>query len=344
MRVVRDRGRARRGARGSASARPTAAFGDGTLYCERYLERPRHVEVPAARRRARERRRARRARLLGAAAPPEGARGGPCAAARPMSCEARSLDAAIAFGRAIGYRSAGTGRVRRRRRRVLLPRAERPHPGRAPGHRGSRPGSTSSPSSSASPPANPLQQTVARSRARRRGSPLCRGSTHVSPSDRIDRRGFVLPSDSLSQLPPRPRYRVDAGSRKATRSGSSYDSDDRQGHRSRSRPRRGARPARHRSRGDRSRGCDDQPCRSSAGSSRIPYVRAGEATTAFLTENPPLRPSPTPPPSRSPGIDLGGSTCPRPAPAPPPDVDTSIAVPRPAQRGERPSSRRCRAR
>ena len=51
---------------------------------------------------------ARRARLLGAAAPPEGARGGPGSPARPGELREALLEAAVAFGRAIGYRSAGT--------------------------------------------------------------------------------------------------------------------------------------------------------------------------------------------------------------------------------------------
>ncbi len=60
-----------------------------------------------------------------------------------------------------------------------------------------------------------------------------------------------------------------------------------------------------------------------------PVLRAGEATTAFLTENPPLGPLPllrAPEPwSRPWRLNL-----PAPAPAPPPDVDTSIAVHGPA--------------
>ena len=62
----------------------------------------------AARRRARERRRARRARLLGAAPPPEGARGGAGSRGSTPGCATALLEAAVAFGRAIGYRSAGT--------------------------------------------------------------------------------------------------------------------------------------------------------------------------------------------------------------------------------------------
>jgi acetyl/propionyl-CoA carboxylase alpha subunit len=55
-----------------------------------------------------------------------------------------------------------------------------------------------------------------------------------------------------------------------------------------------------------------------------PLVRAGETTTAFLTENPPLTPAPVraaAPPWRTPfRLNL-----PSPAPAPPPDVTAAVA-------------------
>ncbi len=44
MRVVRSQAELD-DALAAAGREATAAFGDGTLYCERYLERPRHVEV-----------------------------------------------------------------------------------------------------------------------------------------------------------------------------------------------------------------------------------------------------------------------------------------------------------
>ena len=90
---------------------------------------------PAARRHARHRARARRTRLLGAAAPSEGARGIAVARARrraPRSDERRG-GALRARDR---LRRCGDRRVRARRPRVLLPRAERTDPGRASGHRG----------------------------------------------------------------------------------------------------------------------------------------------------------------------------------------------------------------
>ena len=44
MRIVRSAGRAGRRARGGA-AEAEAGFGDDRVYLERYLERPRHVEI-----------------------------------------------------------------------------------------------------------------------------------------------------------------------------------------------------------------------------------------------------------------------------------------------------------
>ena len=90
-------------------------------------------------------RRAGRARLLGAAAQPEGDRGN--AGARPhRRLSASSLLAtAVRLGEAVGYRSAGTVEFvyDTHERRVLLPRSEHPPAGRARRHRGShrrRPG------------------------------------------------------------------------------------------------------------------------------------------------------------------------------------------------------------
>ena len=69
-----------------------AAFGDGTLYVER-LDRTAAARRGAGlRRRARPRRAPVRARVLGAAAPPEGDRGEPVARARRRRCAQRMTE------------------------------------------------------------------------------------------------------------------------------------------------------------------------------------------------------------------------------------------------------------
>jgi acetyl/propionyl-CoA carboxylase alpha subunit len=106
MRVVRDEAELA-DASAAAGREAAGAFGDGTLYYERYLERPRHVEV----------------QLLADASGTVHALGErDCSVQRRhqkvleespapnLSSELRAalLEAAIAFGKAIGYRSAGT--------------------------------------------------------------------------------------------------------------------------------------------------------------------------------------------------------------------------------------------
>ncbi|MFO7572508.1 MAG: biotin carboxylase N-terminal domain-containing protein [Gaiellaceae bacterium] len=106
MRVVRS-GDDLAEALAAAEREAKGAFGDGTLYCERYLERPRHVEVQLladshsnvvalGERDCSVQRR--HQKILEEAPAPR------------LDGALRSAmhDAAVAFGRAIGYRSAGT--------------------------------------------------------------------------------------------------------------------------------------------------------------------------------------------------------------------------------------------
>ncbi len=106
MRVVRDPALLDE-ALAAAEREAVGAFGDGTLYCERYLDRPRHVEVQLladshgavvalGERDCSVQRR--HQKVLEEAPAPR----------LPDRLRRRLLDAAVAFGRAIGYRSAGT--------------------------------------------------------------------------------------------------------------------------------------------------------------------------------------------------------------------------------------------
>jgi acetyl/propionyl-CoA carboxylase alpha subunit len=106
MRIVRDPAQLEE-ALAAAEREAVSAFGDGTLYCERYLERPRHVEVQlladahgtvlALGERDCSVQRRHQKVLEETPAPRLG-----------TATRAALLDAAVAFGRAIAYRSAGT--------------------------------------------------------------------------------------------------------------------------------------------------------------------------------------------------------------------------------------------
>ncbi|GIU95003.1 MAG: acetyl-CoA carboxylase biotin carboxylase subunit [Gaiellaceae bacterium] len=106
MRVVRSRAELPE-ALAAAEREAKGAFGDGTLYCERYLERPRHVEVQIladahgavvalGERDCSVQRR--HQKVLEEAPAPR----------LPDRLRERLLESAVAFARAIGYRNAGT--------------------------------------------------------------------------------------------------------------------------------------------------------------------------------------------------------------------------------------------
>ena len=105
-------------------------FSDPTVYIERYLPDPRHVEVQILADGDGQRDPPVRARLLGAAPPPEADRGEPGAGGRPRAARADRQDRhrRRARGRLpLGRHDRGAAR----RRRVLLPRDEHARAGRA---------------------------------------------------------------------------------------------------------------------------------------------------------------------------------------------------------------------
>ena len=91
----------------AARREATAAFGDGTLYVERLIERPRHVEIQVFGDAHGTRRAPLRARMFHSAAPSEDRRGEPLAGA-DTRVRAAMGEAAVAAARAAGYRNAGT--------------------------------------------------------------------------------------------------------------------------------------------------------------------------------------------------------------------------------------------
>ena len=133
MRVVRSPGELEE-ALEAARREAKAAFGDDRVFCERYVERPRHVEIQLLADAHGTRRRARRARVLDPATPPEGAGGVALARARRRAARADERGGGHLRARDRLPQRGHRG-VHARRPRLLLPRAERPHPGRAPRHR-----------------------------------------------------------------------------------------------------------------------------------------------------------------------------------------------------------------
>ena len=273
MRVVREPAELDE-ALAAAAREAEAAFGDGTVFCERYIERPRHVEI----------------QLLADSHGTVLALGerdcsvqrrhqkvleeSPSPALDPELRAAMSA-AAVAFARD-RIRERRDGRVHARRPRLLLPRAERPDPGRAPRHRA------------------------------RRGLDLVREQIRIAegeplePSNRLlqghavevrlyaeDPRTFLPQAGTLERLRLPTGVRVDAGVAEGDEVGLGYD------------PMIAKLIAHGPTRDEAFARLGDALAETEVGgvTTNLPFlrwlvahpvVRAGEATTAFLTEYPPL--------------------------------------------------------
>jgi acetyl-CoA/propionyl-CoA/long-chain acyl-CoA carboxylase, biotin carboxylase, biotin carboxyl carrier protein len=294
-------------AREAAEREATAAFADGTLYLERYLERPRHVEVQlmadahgnvlALGERDCSVQRRHQKVLEEAPAP----------ALAPRLREAL-LEAAVAFGRAIDYRSAGTVEFVIEGEGFffleLNGRIQVEHP---------------------------VTELVTGLDLVAEQVRIAAGEALVAQSHKVDGhavevrlyaedpRTFLPQTGRVERLHLPDGVRIDAGVEEGDEVGIAYD------------PMIAKLVAHGTTREDalhRLRTALDETEVGGVTTNlpflrwlvRHPVVRAGEATTAFLTEHPPLSPQPlseTPAPWRRPWrLNLSP-----PPPAPPPDVD-----------------------
>jgi acetyl/propionyl-CoA carboxylase alpha subunit len=306
MRVVRAQEELT-GALEAARREAEAAFGDGRVFCERYLERPRHIEIQVladghgtvlalGERECSIQRR--HQKVLEEAPSP----------ALDAELRRRMSDAAVAFARAIGYRSAGTVEFMVAGREFFLLELN----GRIQVE-------------------HPVTELVT-------GVDLVREQLHIAAGGRIEPRtelsGHAVEvrlyaEDPTTFLPQAGRIerlrfptgiRVDAGVDAGDEVPLAYD------------PMIAKLIAHGRSRGEALDRLGDALAETEVAGvvTNLPFlrwlvahpaVRAGETTTAFLVEHPPLsQPSPLP---ERPWRAAWRLNLPAPAPHSPPDVDTA---------------------
>jgi acetyl/propionyl-CoA carboxylase alpha subunit len=308
MRVVREPGELE-GALAAARREASAAFGDDRVFCERYVERPRHVEI----------------QLLGDSHGTVVALGerecsvqrrhqkvleeAPSPALDP-ELRARMGEAAVAFARAIGYRSAGTAEFMLDGRDFwfleLNGRIQVEHP-------------VTELVSGADLVAEQLRIA--------QGQPLSAEPRLVGHAVEVrlyaeDPGTFLPQTGRLERLRLPSSIRVDAGVEEGDEVGTSYD------------PLIAKLIAHGSTRDDAldrlASALDETEVGGVVTNLRFlrwlvahPALRAGETTTAFLTEHPPL----SAPPVRLPDRPWRGGfrlNLPPPAPAPPPDLAATV--------------------
>ena len=256
----------------AARGEARAAFGNADVLIEKYVTAPRHVEIQVFGDNHGQRRAPLRARLLAAAPPPEGDRGGP----RPR----HDRGGARGDGRGGGAGGEGDRLFRRRHGRVHRRRLARPPPRRLLVHGDEHP-----PAGGASGDRGDHRRgpgRVAAPRRRRRAAAEGAGRAR-HPRPRL--RGAALRRGRRARLPARHRH-ADASrlpARRARQFGRArrrrhqplVRPDDRQADRARADPRHRAQPARPGARRDPGRGLGDQsrlprPPRPAAGLRRRP--------------------------------------------------------------------------
>ena len=229
----------------SARAEARAAFGDGRAVPRAAVRGGRHIEVQIVADAHGIVLRARLPRLLGAAPPPEGDRGGAAAGPLARAARASSMDAARA-ARARGRLLAASARSSSwsQATALLLPRDEPAPPGRARHHRGAHRHSTSSSSRSASRAARRSAALAAARAAAARSRRAC--ARRIPTRASCPRPGGSRASIRRSG----PRVRVDTRRRGRQRRAGRLRLADREGDRER------RRRARRRARGSSARCAD----------------------------------------------------------------------------------------